>query len=266
MKKLFLIFLAVTSLLLIGCETLTDPVSPNRRVNISGTVTTGPMRNMPTLASRGYHSVGLVTDLSDKSALVKVGLTMFQNEYIENAQFVFIHPETIRDFFVETLTSSSEMHVIDLSYLHDDVFSNLEVSSWDGKGTIATEFLSSTIDQNIDVLLLVDDYSPMDYIGHTSVRIGPKGVYQRFGQYHAFGGFRVRLIDSKTGKELKHSSYIQATSRLLGFIPGKDELFEFSPDEIEEIKNKAKEIYRMNVEESLRMLKVIEVNIDGENG
>lgn len=258
--KVLAILLAM--MLLSSCatlDTLTDPVSPSRRANISGTITTGPMRSMPSLISRGIKKVGLVLDLSEQSDVTKVGLTAFQNKSYQNRAFEIIATSAVVDTFLKYFQNGSELDAIDLSSFKQEILNSLKVSDWNGKGKIDISTLSEELlEYKVDAYLLIDEVDLPDYIGHTNQRIGTKGIYHRLGKTHVFGGFRVRLIDARNGKELKKSSYIQTTSRSLGELAWKEKGSLFSPGEIQKIREQVQIIYDVNVEESLIMLNAIE--------
>ena len=103
-------------------ENLTDPVDSSRRANISGTITTGPMRNMSSLISREIKKVGFVLDLSEQSNVTKVGLTVFQNESYKNRAFEFIGTSTVENTILKYFQNESQLDAINLSPFKQEIF------------------------------------------------------------------------------------------------------------------------------------------------
>lgn len=258
-------FLALTLLSfgLSGCVGLLDspPSGSSAAVNyINGTITTGPMGKMPPLAQRGVHRIGLVVDMKPECALQTVGITMFGNRTAPIPGPALITDADIVALFQTAYSSQTRIELIDLSALKAQILPALKISSWDGSGSLAASpalvaQLADCKARGIDALLIVREQRLSDFMFGTNQIFDTKGVYNRLGQYQAFGGFAIRLIDVNTRKDLPHTAYVQAASVPIALSTWKPQFDQYTEEEQRLIREGLKQVFADNVQESILMLK-----------
>lgn len=256
--------LSALGLLLAGCAGLVEPSAgsaPQRSANISGTLTTGPMRSMPPLAQRGVGKLALVVDMKPDVSFASVGLTVFNNRGFSVGTGPAALPAAeVAAMFARHFAEHSDIALVDVSAAKESLMPHLEVSVWDGsaafaKGTAATAKLAELKAQGIDAVLVVHEIPLPDFMGGSGVRLEPKGLYRRSGIFCVYGGFQVRLMDTATGKEMRHAAYVQAVSDPIYTLAWHARLEEFSEGEMRALGAAMRKLYAVNVAETARALK-----------
>ncbi len=213
---------------------------------------------MPSLESRGIRKLALVLDISPNTYFKSVGLTVFQNQAFAGDQS--IEAVKVAEIFRQLFTEESGISLVDGSSNRELLLRNLQVSRWNGVASLKgsdeiTSLLSELTSKGVDAILIVQEVDLPDFIGLTNQRLGPKGVYRRFGDVYIYGGFRIRAVSAKTGFEMEHTSYVQASARPLPNFVWRENFEAFNASEREVIAKGVDEIFRNNVREALVMIK-----------
>lgn len=257
MARLLALCLALLSLSLAGC--VSPPAQSHGADWINGAITTGPMRKMAPLASRGFHTIGLVMESSPTVTLQEVGLTVFSNTRDASPRELVSAAEK-RTLFREEFTKASDIRLVDLASEQATLLDAFKVSSWDGEAKLqsspaADALINQLRARGLDAVLVVRESEVGDFIGMTNVRLAPLGLYKRFNTVAAHGGYRVVVIDLRTRVEVPHTHYTQATSRAFSGPPWKEKFADYLPHEQTTITAALKDVIRQNARETVAMLK-----------
>ncbi len=257
-----LLLLATSLAFFSGCaslDALNDPVDTSRRANISGTLTTGPMKNQPSLEQRGIRKLGLLIAATPEISFESVGMTMFQNKEFTASHGTQIDDQTIVRLFMERFAAQSSIALIDLSGDRESLLPRIKRSMWGGQINLAMDEpvearIKELRAEGVDAILVIREQVLSDFIGGTNQTLAAKGVYNRFGTTMVFAGFDASIIDLKTLKGLKHASYVQASCEPIS-VTWKSSLEHYTSDDWQFIRAGIERRLSVNVEETMFMLK-----------
>ncbi len=181
------------------------------------------MEKQPPLSSRGIKKVAIIGYLSPTVGQTHVGITMFNNRFNELGDFSEIGIKSLSQHFPSNTDGTDDVVFIDESEYFSILEQNIKISKWDGKAKIleseeSKNLISDLAARGYDSILYIIEKNTSDYIGHTNQYMLPKGFYSRPKIRAVYATFNVRLIDLKTKKEIKHTSYSQGTAIKAGEI------------------------------------------------
>ena len=258
MYRRILVCCLITSLVtLTGC--ISPPPVTSGTGYINGTITTGPMGKMPPLLSRGIQRLGLVIECKPEVGFQTVALTVFGNQSEKIAEPLVSEIEK-RGIFREEFNRLSEVALIDLEAERTGLVAALKFDWWSGKPSLQPsagldEQIRRLRAQEIDGILFIREDRMVDFIGMTNQWLATQGLYRRFNTVAVYGGFHVWVIDLKTLRLLPHTAYTQALSRPFTVAPGKERYADYTASERAAIAEALKEVFRLNAQETVAMLK-----------
>jgi len=198
--------------------------------------------------------------MKPECALQTVGITMFGNRTVLIASPSLITDTDVVGLFRDAFASRTRIDLVDLTAAKAQILPSLKISSWDGSSSLANSAalsaqLADCKARGIDTLMIVREQRLCDFMFGTNQIFEVKGVYNRLGQCEVYGGFDIRLIDVNTRKQLPHAAYVQAASIPVSLGTWQPQFDKFTEEEQNRIREKLRQVFADNVQESLLMLK-----------
>jgi hypothetical protein len=240
------------ALLFCGCA-IEPACDTSVRMNISGTIVTGPMIHMPTMKERGVKSVAFVLKEENQVGYEHLGFTAFSNNRYQISLAQIMQGNPNRTALLERLRNLEGFRYVDVSSFEGEILASLHTSNWDGEWSFVkgSEGVRKRLAElGIDALLVVDENPARgNYVAWNLEHSFD------YGQTYALSGmFAAIVIDVKTGREFSHCNYVQASQELVN-LTGNIGQAEFQEGDRKVLEEAILRRAQNNAVESLRMLK-----------